>query len=206
MKNLDYRPPSGKKPWYKRWKVWGYTFGAIVLLGFILEVSGYNEKQAVIEAEEAAARAEEAAKKKAEKDAEREAQLAEIDAQIAEEERLAEEKAAEEAEKAVKVSAEKEQIDAEIRDSLQAIVDMPDSVVLDIKPSPYGDGSWETIWVVVSDAWYNSAEHEKERFAETVGDAVRFATNGEAMFVHFYDTYDKELAKEKVMGGYKIIR
>ena len=95
---------------------------------------------------------------------------------------------------------------AEAKESLQAIIDLSEGVVIDIKPSPYGTGDWSTTWVVVSDAWYDSPEHEQERFAESVGAAVKMAIGEDALLVHFYDSYDKELAKEKVMGGYKLKR
>ena len=89
---------------------------------------------------------------------------------------------------------------------LKALVALSDGDISDIKPSPHGKGDCETTWVIVSDAWYVSAEHEKERFAESNGGAVKLTTNGEAALVHFYDAYDKVLAKEKVFGGYDIKR
>ena len=78
MKNLNYRQPSGKKPFYKRWKFYAYTFGAIVLLGLILDLSGYTAKQDAIKAEEEAVKAAEIAAKdeeRAKEAAEREASL-----------------------------------------------------------------------------------------------------------------------------------
>lgn len=56
MKDLNYRQPDGKKPWYKRWKVWGYPFAALVLLGIILDVSGWTDANEAEKAEETAAR------------------------------------------------------------------------------------------------------------------------------------------------------
>lgn len=181
-----------KKPWYKRWKVWGGVFVVVMIIGAIApdppeEVAEKPAPKESVEkapVEVAAPSAEEiAAKEKA--DAEAAKAKAEADA---------------------KKAAEKAKVDEDVRAMLKSLVDGSGGVVTDIKPSPYGQGDWSTTWVIVSDAWYDSAEHEKERFAETVGDAVRFATNGEAMLVHFYDAYDKELAKERAFGGYKIER
>ncbi|MBO0602761.1 hypothetical protein I2483_13920 [Sporosarcina sp. E16_3] len=35
MRKLDYKP-SGKKAWYKRWKVWGGVFVAVIVIGMIV--------------------------------------------------------------------------------------------------------------------------------------------------------------------------
>lgn len=83
-----------------------------------------------------------------------------------------------------------------------------------VKIQPYFDaGDWSSAVVTVDDAWYNSQEHEKERFAESVAETVRNvivntgkASNDKTIPVYFYDTYQKELASPKMMGGYKIKR
>lgn len=66
--------------------------------------------------------------------------------------------------------------------------------------------------VIVSDAWYHSAEHEKERFATQVGDALEQIlintdrSKGEKFaIVNFYDNSGKRVAKRKATGGYKVL-
>jgi len=200
-----------KKPWYKRWKVWGGTFAVIVVIGmFSPEELPEPEVAAEVEKPKEVAKAPVVAVKSAEEIA-KEAEDAKRIAEIAKEnEAKAAEAAAADAKAKAEAAATKKADAAKaaesVRGALKGLVELSGGVVVDIKPSPYGDGSFETSWVIVSDAWYDSAEHEKERFAETIGNAVKLATNGEAKLVHFYDAYDKELASEKVFGGYKIKR
>jgi len=87
-----------------------------------------------------------------------------------------------------------------------------DGVILRIQPY-LKDNDWSSIAVTVSDAWYYSAEHEKERFAEQIGSTVEtiIKTSGliakdKTIFVYFLDSHQKELAKPKMLGGYKIVR
>lgn len=86
-------------------------------------------------------------------------------------------------------------------------------VILDIRENPYASEDSHSQWqVIVSDAWYNSQEHEKERFAVTMGNTVEGIVrqvgyvDGESnVIVDFLDAYEKELAAERViLGGYKI--
>jgi len=216
-----------KKPFYKRWRVYVYTFAAIVLFGWIIdfndgtdandvEVAAETEVEAKVEAkvpvvavktpEEIAAEAEVvAAKKKA--DEEKAAEAAKVKA-----ESDAEAKVAAVAKKAR--AAEKEATVAEdFETEIMLIRAATEGVVVAIEKSPYGVDSWTQTWVTVSDAWYDSEPHVKERFADTIGAQVKaslYATGavkeGDSILVHFYDTHAKELAKEKIFGGYDIKR
>lgn len=65
--------------------------------------------------------------------------------------------------------------------------------------------------VTVSDTWYHSPEHDKERFAEQVSNTIKTllissekVKSDDYISVYFYDTYGKELASPKLTGGYKI--
>lgn len=200
-----------KKPWYKRWKVWAGVVVAFAIIGAFTPDEVEPEVVAKVEAPE---KVEVAASKTPEEIAEdakaEEAAKAKILADLEAAEKVkAAEKAVEDKAKAetdAKKKAEKAEADAVMLESLQAIIDVSEGIVLDIKPSPYSNGDWATTWVVVSDAWYDSADHEKERFAESVGGAVKMVIGEDAALVHFYDAYDKELASEKIFGGYKIKR
>jgi hypothetical protein len=121
---------------------------------------------------------------------------------------------AEEAKKkeAAKV-AEKASSEEVINTTLQAMVMASEGVILEIRQNPYGSLDWQQMQVVVSDSWYESPEHEKERFAESISEIVEsviyqsgVVKTGQIILTHFLDSYDKELATEKVFGGYKIKR
>lgn len=95
---------------------------------------------------------------------------------------------------------------------LDEIIAAMNGVILDIRANPYTE-DWSQAEVIVSDDWYYSPEHEKERFAEMIGNTVKMAiyesgvkTKDEIILVKFYDAHYKELASEKLFGGYKIIR
>lgn len=86
-------------------------------------------------------------------------------------------------------------------------------VILDIRENPYSPEDSHMQWqVIVSDAWYNSQEHEKERFVETMGNTVEgivrqvgYVNGTSNVIVNFLDSYGKVLAEERVvLGGYKI--
>ena len=90
------------------------------------------------------------------------------------------------------------------------LIESSGGVVVGIKPY-LQEGDWSTVAVTVSDVWYNSQEHEKERFAEQLQQTVStLVKNGgktdpdENVGVYFFDTYGKELATPKMFGGYKI--
>lgn len=96
--------------------------------------------------------------------------------------------------------------------ALNELIEISDGVIVKIQPH-FKDGDWSSVAVTVSDAWYYSAEYEKERFAEQVGTMVEAIVKNAAkvssdkyVSVYFYDTYGKELASPKVFGGYKIKR
>lgn len=97
-------------------------------------------------------------------------------------------------------------------DAMEELISLSNGIIVNMQPH-FNDGDWSSVAVTVSDAWYNSPEHEKERFAETMGDAVTtiIKNTGKVnadknITVYFYDTYQKELASPKVLGGYKIKR
>lgn len=101
----------------------------------------------------------------------------------------------------------KEQIDKEFNKAIDEMIAVSGGVVLDIIPKSEDD--WGIVYVFVSDAWYYSPEHEKERFAEQVGAAVEQVVKGAgktdgSVMVYFKDSYGKELASPKILGGYKI--
>lgn len=201
---------GAKKPFYKRGKFWKWS--GIYLLGLVLVSGIYDatpagkraaeelrlEEVAKAEAAEAkkVARAEKRAKVDAEIAAEIEAQTKKEAAKAKEDEKAAE--------KATAMAALR---DENIPIGLAEIVDKSDGVVVSIDKQP-GRDDWGVIKVVVSDAWYESPEHEKERFAEVFGSAVKsiVGTHDGTVLVNYYDTYDKELATEKIFGGWKIKR
>lgn len=97
--------------------------------------------------------------------------------------------------------------------AFQLIIEISEGNVITIRQSPYSASGWQQTQVMVSDAWYNTPEHEKERFAESVGTAVKVAIyesgiikTDKSILVDFIDQYDKELANEKLFGGYEIKR
>ena len=104
----------------------------------------------------------------------------------------------------------KEKQDELFWSSLNEIINISDGVIVKIQPH-FTDGDWSSVAVTVSDAWYYSQEHEKERFAESIGDTVTTVIKNtgkvdrdKTVSIYFYDTYEKELASPKIMGGYKI--
>lgn len=97
-------------------------------------------------------------------------------------------------------------------DALDELITSSNGVILGVQPYLEKD-NWSSVAVTVSDAWYNSAEHEKERFAEQVGELVSglIINSGKVESnvsprVYLFDAYQKELATPKIAGGYKIKR
>lgn len=97
-------------------------------------------------------------------------------------------------------------------EAINELIEAGGGIIEGIKPRIEED-EWSMVDVVISDAWYNSPEHEKERFAEQVGETVvaliRNAGKVEAnktVMVYLVDAYNKELATPKILGGYKIKR
>jgi len=121
----------------------------------------------------------------------------------------AEEDKKKEAEKVANKVSQEEQVNK----AFQLIIEISEGNVIAIRQSPYSGLEWQQMQVLVSDAWYNTPEHEKERFAESVGTAVKVAIyesgiikTDKSILVDFVDQYDKELATEKLFGGYEIKR
>lgn len=108
---------------------------------------------------------------------------------------------------------EKANSEEEINNTFQLLIELSEGIIVEIKQNPYGMLDWQQMHVVVSDVWYSTPEHEKERFAESVSLMVENAIHesgvieaDQTILTHFVDTYGKELATEKVFGGYKIKR
>lgn len=106
----------------------------------------------------------------------------------------------------------KETQDKLLLEVLDEMIELSNGVIVHIQPH-FTDGDWSSVAVTVSDAWYNSQEHEKERFAEQIRDTiVTIIKNAgkveqdKTVSVYFFDTYKKELASPKITGGYKIKR
>ena len=94
-------------------------------------------------------------------------------------------------------------------EGIEEMKSLSEGIIVDIKPS-FGDGDWKFVDVVVSDAWYHSQDYEKERFAEQVGSLIEqmVVNTGQAdgsIQVYFKDSYNKEVAKPKLLGGYNIV-
>lgn len=95
----------------------------------------------------------------------------------------------------------------------QKIIDNSDGVVLSIEQMMPEEG-WKITKVVVSDAWYNSEDYIKERFASEFSESIKTIlikaeqiTADETISVVFYDSFDKEVASPKMFGdGYNIER
>lgn len=104
-------------------------------------------------------------------------------------------------------SAVKEKKAEQFKVALNEIIEVGGGIIVDISPR-YNDDNWELVNVVVSDTWYYSAEHEKERFAEQVGSLVQLAIKNagldDSAGVYLVDTFGKTVAKPKVLGGYEI--
>jgi hypothetical protein len=104
-------------------------------------------------------------------------------------------------------AAVKEKKAEQFTEALTEIINVSNGIIVDISPR-YDDGDWQLVNVVVSDSWYYSAEHEKERFAEQVGSTVEVIIKNEAISdsasVYFVDTFGKTVAEPKILGGYKI--
>ncbi len=99
----------------------------------------------------------------------------------------------------------KEQEEA-LAQKIDELIEVSEGVVVSITPK---NDDWSIMYVTVSDAWYQSEEYEQERFAGIVVDTLQKITRGYgkedgATVVSFYDTYDKEVATTKIMGGIKL--
>lgn len=132
-----------------------------------------------------------------------------------------------EKEKAEKKQAEKEKVKKEkeeksekekqknVRAAFDSLLENPDyeGGIVSIEPRTI-DGkvfSWSIIDVVVPDSWYYIEEYQKERYCTNVGDYIKsaliscgIAENEGGCSVHFFDAAGVEVAKSKMLGGYKI--
>lgn len=194
-----------KKKWYRKWKVWAGVFVALAILGLFTPdeevVETFEAEKVTVSDEKKAAdkatKKEEDAKKKAQQEAEK-----------AEAAKVAEAKKKEESENA-------EARRAEVNAALFKIAEVSEGTLSNVYVTPYApEGILTQISVDVSDAWYHSQEFEKERFAETVYDAIKatlvevgaIENRDETIIVTLYDAHGKELAKSKMLGGFKIKR
>jgi hypothetical protein len=103
--------------------------------------------------------------------------------------------------------AVKDKQDEIYNNSMNELIKLSDGIIVEIVIDS------GIVDVTVSDSWYYSADYEKERFAEQVSGAIQSilistekAKSDEYIPVYFYDTYGKELATPKILGGYKIVR
>lgn len=195
-----------KKPFYKRWRVYAYAFAAIILFGWFLDVTGWSDaNDAKIAAEtEVKVKAVEA---KLAVNAEKNAKI-EAAAKV----RDANEKVKAEA-AAVAKKAKAAGVDEAVATEIALIKELTEGIVIAVEKSPYSPDDWMITRVTVSDDWYDSEPHVKERLADQIGAQVKASlyaagavNQGDPILVHFYDINAKELAKEKVFGGYEIKR
>lgn len=189
-----------KKPFYKRWKFWAITFVVLFIIGSFTPEE--VDEAGASKAEELSA--EEVAKKEEAQERYEEMKKARGET----EKKKAEEKKKEESENA---ALNREEVNA----ALSQIADASEGTVLNVYINPYAsEGTFSQIHAEVSDAWYHSQEFEKERFAETVYDAIKatlvaegaISDYDEPIIITLYDGHEKELAKSKLMGGFKIKR
>ena len=91
--------------------------------------------------------------------------------------------------------------------AMQGLIALSDGVIIEVKTARKDDCS--IIHVIVSDAWYNSEEYQKERFAESVAEVIESISSesgvSNSVSVYFYDANDKRLAEPKLFGGHKIL-
>ncbi len=94
--------------------------------------------------------------------------------------------------------------------TLKEIVKASEGVILSINPR---GNDWSMVDVVLSDSWYYSMDHEKERFAEQVQQLIETSvkncgiiSQNSYVSVYYYDNYNKRLAEPKILGGYKILK
>lgn len=97
-------------------------------------------------------------------------------------------------------------VDESFNAAIDEIISVGEGIILSISPRY---DNWEIVNIIISDDWYYSPEHEKERFVEQVGGAVEnIILSSEkasgSVNVYFVDTFGKDLATPKMFGGYKI--
>lgn len=177
------------------------------------------EKKAKLQAEaEAKAKEEQAiVEQQAKSEAEQKAK-AEAEAQAKKEE---EEKAKAEAEEKAKAEAEKKkQEEAKAKADEQAKLDIFNTGMENLVTASNGviyairiteQSSYLAVEMVVSDAWYYSPEHEKQRFANTFYESIykiamgsALIENDDTMYLDIVDYYGEKVAEYSIWSGMKI--
>ncbi|BAQ11357.1 DNA polymerase epsilon subunit [Bacillus sp. OxB-1] len=102
----------------------------------------------------------------------------------------------------------KKEQDKAFNAAISEMKEISGGIIVDVGPR---HGEWSIVNVVVSDSWYYSAEHEKERFAEQIGNLVVNLVNNSGKYedlvqVYFVDSYGADLATPKMLGGWKIVK
>lgn len=97
-------------------------------------------------------------------------------------------------------------------EALSELKSLSNGIIIDVMPY-FEKDDWSAVAVIVSDAWYNSAEYEKERFAEQLGETIGTIVKNtgrvesdKTVNVYLFDSFNKKLAEPKILGGYKILR
>lgn len=162
-------------------------------------------EQKAAEQEEAEQKAKEEAQQKAKKEAEEQAAK---EKEEAEAKAKAEEQAKKEAE--AKEKAQKEADAKVMKDAFnsatKSLADNSNGVIIATRIN--AETPYLTVETVVSDAWYYSPEHEKQRFADALYSSVYRAAvgsglikNGDEMIYDIVDSYGETLAEYSVWSG-----
>ena len=92
--------------------------------------------------------------------------------------------------------------------AMEGLIAISEGIIIEFQTLKQDD--YSIIRVIVGDAWYNSEEYQKERFAEALAagiDEISKETGvSDSVSVYFYDAYGKKLAEPKLLGGYKIVK
>ncbi|AIC95967.1 hypothetical protein [Shouchella lehensis] len=95
---------------------------------------------------------------------------------------------------------------SDFNDAITEMINLSEGVILDIRTLE--DDDWSTAIIVISDDWYYTPEHEKQRFVDVAGDTLTQLIKNheieETTYVRFKDSYGAELASQKIFGGYDI--
>ena len=190
MDNNTDKQKKVRKPLLKRWWIWAI---AAVVLFFVVFVEFEDEEADKIK--EATA---EETDKQEEKDAWEETG------------KILDEEDGEESHKLEGKELEKNQKE-KLQKALDKLIEDGDGDIIDARFSDNHKESGEFMTVVISDAWYNTPEHEKERYAESAINAVKSAVynsglqeHGSTIIVSLQDDFGKEIAKQGLTGKIKI--
>ncbi|MBY0222743.1 hypothetical protein [Sporosarcina aquimarina] len=104
------------------------------------------------------------------------------------------------------VEAVKTEQDKSFNQAIAEMKELGGGIILDVKPR---QGNWDIVNVVISDAWYYSPDHEKERFVDQIGELVMNLVNNSGKYedlvsVYFVDSYGSDLATPRILGGWKL--